>query len=415
MIAVTRFGRVVVIGSGGQGYREYVLESAAVHAEVVLLTSEVPSWERPFLTGYRQVDLHDQEALCEAVADCLDNGREPGGVFTWREDLLEITAEVAARLGLVHMRPEQVRECRDKLATRRQTAAAGIPCPRYAQVFQADQALHWAKHTGYPVVVKPRSLAGSSGVRVADNPQELLSAFHHATSADFPGLDPLAGVIVEEYLDGPEISVDSVIRDGSVRCVNVARKRLGYQPCFEEIGHLVCPWQDEPWSAQVRELIKAVHEALKIDNGITHAEVRLTEHGPRLVELNGRLGGDFIPYLGLLATGVDLTAAAVAVALGLEPELTPTRDTCAEVRFLYPPQDSVVRQLELTAAAGVPGVVKAVPLVRPGQTIRLPPRSVAQRLAAIVVTGPDPVACEQTMERAAGLVRAELEPANAVG
>jgi biotin carboxylase len=128
------------------------------------------------------------------------------------------------------------------------------------------------------------------------------------------------------------------------------------------------------------------------------------------VELNGRLGGDFIPYLGQLATGVDLTAAAADLALGRVPDTRATRDECAEVRFLYPPHDGVVRSLDVSAAAGVAGVKQVVALTAPGATLLLPPRGVVPRLAAVIVTGHTPQDCRDTLDEASALVRSEIEP-----
>jgi biotin carboxylase len=86
-------------------------------------------------------------------------------------------------------------------------------------------------------------------------------------------------------------------------------------------------------------------------HGVTHAEIRLTRKGPRLVELNGRLGGDLIPFNSAMATGIDLVAAAAELALGRRPALTATRSFAAEVRFVYPPYDCVVGSIDVERAA----------------------------------------------------------------
>ena len=107
-------------------------------------------------------------------------------------------------------------------------------------------------------------------------------AFALAESSRFADLPTGHGVLVEEYLDGPEISVDSVVFQGQVDCVHVARKRLGFEPYFEEVGHLVTEWSHEPWAQPVRELVAQAHRALSVTHGVTHAEIRLTREGPRL-------------------------------------------------------------------------------------------------------------------------------------
>ncbi|WP_283139391.1 ATP-grasp domain-containing protein [Rhizohabitans arisaemae] len=402
--------RVVLVGSGGRAYREYALADAAARCEVALVDLAEPTWQSGYLAGHRSAADSGVDALTRAVAECVGDAPGRAGVFTWHEVLLAETAAVAARLGLPHMSPAAAGNCRDKLATRRLLREAGLPGVGFAHVRGEEEALRAAEAIGYPVVVKPRSLAGSVGVVIAHDADDLRGLYHHAAEAAYPGLNPLDGLLLEEFLSGPEISVDSVVGDGDVRPVNVARKRLGFDPFFEEVGHLVSPWRQEPWADDLVDLVIEAHRALGVQTGVTHAEVRLTAAGPRLVELNGRLGGDFIPYLGKLATGVDLTAAAMDLALGLRPELRQLRDIHAEVRFLYPPQDGEVRALDVAAAAAVPGVVEVIRLAEPGDRLLLPPRGVVPRLAAVIVTGENPGDCRRVLDRACALVRSEIEP-----
>ena len=403
-------GPVVIVGTGGRAYREYALEDASAHGSVVMVNDGPATWEASYLAAHRVVDLADGTAIAQAVRAALGEDGPAAGILTWSEVLLERTAEAAAQLGLAHMTNGAVRNCRDKFTTRRLLEKAGVPSARYEVAHGIDEAVDAAARIGYPVVVKPRALAGSSGVVLARTAEELRRLHRHAAEAEFTGLDPLEGLLVEEYLDGPELSVDSVVLDGTVHCVNLARKRIGYAPFFEEVGHLVCPWRHEPWAAELTEMLARIHAALEVDTGVTHAELRLTRNGPRLVELNGRLGGDYIPLLGKLATGVDLTAAAMDVSRGAAPRLRPDRDLCAEVRFCYPAQDGVVDTLDVSEAARVPGIERAVALAEPGQQLLLPPRAVVPRLAALVAVGADPDACSRALDEAERLVAVSVSP-----
>jgi biotin carboxylase len=401
---------IVIVGSGGRAYREYAFAALAARGKVFLVTPSEPTWQRGYLAGYRCVPDIGVAAVTRAVAECVAETQGRAGVFSWDEPLLELTGDVAQRLALPHMSAAAVRNCRDKLSTRRLLRTAGVPEVRFAHVRSQEQALREADTIGYPVVLKPRALAGSVGVVTARDADDLRAVYHYAVNAAYPGLNPLDGLVLEEFLDGPEISVDSVVRGDEVQSVNVARKRLGFDPFFEEVGHLVSPWRHEPWTDDLTDLMVKAHQALGIQTGVTHAEVRLTPAGPRLVELNGRLGGDFIPYLGHLATGIDLTAAAMDLALGNAPDLRATRNICAEVRFLYPPRDSVVRSLDVSTAAEVPGVTEVVRLADPGTRLLLPPRGVVPRLAAVIVTGDTPDACRDVLDQASGLVRSVTQP-----
>ncbi|MER5884173.1 ATP-grasp domain-containing protein [Streptomyces sp. NPDC001941] len=398
--------RLVVVGSRLKAYREYALASLARAYDIDLVTSQEITWEKPYVSSFRIADTTRAASLREAVeslhaeAALSDAGAPRAGLFTWDEVSLIATATVAGELGLPHMSARAAAACRDKYVTRSLLERAGLPGVRHRLVHSAAEAAGAAAAIGFPVVLKPRALAGSMGVTLVRSAAELAAAYERVAVTTFAGIDAEAGVLVEEYLTGPEISVDSCVVDGEAEPVFVARKRLGFDPGFEEVGHLVGPWRHEPWADEVAALVGAAHRALGVERGITHTEVRLTPAGPRLIELNGRLGGDLIPYVGTLARGVDLTLAGAALASGQAPDLTPAREEYAEIRFLYPPHDGVLERLDLGAAEAVPGVADVVVLAGPGDELLLPPRALTPRTAAVIASGADEAACTAALDRA---------------
>ncbi|MFE3519190.1 ATP-grasp domain-containing protein [Streptomyces sp. NPDC059166] len=398
---------VVFVGSGERVYREYAYKAVAGGARIALVSTVEASWEHEYITTCRQVPDTTPDSLVEAIGDIFAEHEGNVGVMTWAETLLEDTAAAAARLGMRHMSPAAAANCRDKLTTRSLQTTGLV---RFARVDTEDEALEAAASFGFPVVVKPRSLAGSVGVAQANTPDELREHFAMTSASSFPGLTPLGGSIVEEYVDGPEISVDSVVHEGRVQPVNVARKRLGFEPYCQEVGHLVAPWRDEDWADEVRDMLVRVHHDLGVTDGVTHAEVRLSSSGPKLIELNGRLGGDFIPLLGHLATGVDLTSAAVSIALGHPPRTEQVRDRCVEIRFLFPAEDGTVESIDTSAAEQLEGVVEVVRLVEPPIALRLPPRGLEPRVLAVIVTGDSPEECLGILDKAESLIDIRLTP-----
>src|SRR6185437_6479322 len=146
-------------------------------------------------------------------------------------------------------------------------------------VSSAAAAREVAAEFGYPVVIKPRNLGGSLGVVRVDEPAGIDEAFATTVAARLPGVPTPPDVLVEQYLDGPEISVDGVLIAGEYRPAVLARKRLGEPPYFEETGHLVDP--DDPLltDPEVLHTLAAAHVALGIEQVLTHTELRLTRHG----------------------------------------------------------------------------------------------------------------------------------------
>ncbi|MET8412874.1 ATP-grasp domain-containing protein [Streptomyces sp. NPDC005195] len=408
--------RLIVVGSRLRAYREYAMASLAREYDIALVTSQEVTWEKPYVSTYRKADTTDvaslrgavEELLAEAGAGAAGVAPDRPGLFTWDELSLISTSEVAEQLSLPHLSARAATACRDKYRTRKLLDQAGLPAVRYRLTHSVEEAAAAAEEIGFPVVLKPRSLAGSMGVTAVRDAAGLRDAYASVAGATFPGIRTESGVLVEEYLQGPEISIDSCVIDGDAEPVFVARKQLGFHPAFEEVGHLVGPWRHEPWAAEVSDLVKAAHRALGIDTGLTHTEIRLTPSGCRLIELNGRLGGDLIPYLGTLSTGIDLSLAGAALALGKAPDLTPTHERWAEVRFLYPPHDGVLERLDLGGAAEVPGVAEVVALAAPGDELLLPPQALTPRTAAVIAVCDDRGGCTTALDRAEAEVRPTL-------
>ena len=256
-------------------------------------------------------------------------------MLSWDEARILQSATVAAELGLPGGDPDMVMRCRDKHLTRKALDACGVPQPRSVLVADLSEAAAAADQMGYPVVLKPRAMGGSLGVVRADSPAELAAKFEFARDCEVPGSWRYdQGVLVEQYVAGPEISVDSAVYHGELMPMFVARKRIGYPPYFEEVGHVVDaadPLLTDPGLASV---MRAAHAALGFTDGMTHAEYKLTPDGPQVIEVNARLGGDLIPYLGMRASGLDPGLAAAAVACGQRPQLVADRSAVAGVPLL---------------------------------------------------------------------------------
>jgi biotin carboxylase len=310
---------LLVIGTGGQAFREYLLASIASRYRVHLLCGAEPGWPRGYLDGWTVLDMQDTidaAPMCAAARD-LAARETVQGVLSWDEARILQAAKVAAELGLPGGDPDMVLRCRDKHLTRKALAAGGVPQPRSVLVADIGQAAAIAGELGYPVVLKPRAMGGSLGVVRADTPAELAARFEFARDTAIPGSWRYdEGVLVEQYVAGPEISVDSAVHDGDIQPMFLARKQVGYPPYFEEVGHIVDAADPLLADPGLISVLAAAHQALGFTDGITHAEFKLTGDGPVVIEVNARLGGDLIPYLGMRASGIDPGLAAAAVARG---------------------------------------------------------------------------------------------------
>lgn len=325
-----------------EGYRGTCLKSVAAAYDVVLITGEEPSWEVPYLRDCVVVADPADEAALSAAGRVLAERHRPAGVFTWTEWYLVPVARLARRLGLPTTGPEVMRACRNKATARTLFARHGVPSAASVSVRSLPEAKAAAVRIGYPVVLKPAAHAASIGVIRADTPEQLAAAYEFANRAAGLGVENRT-VLVEEYLDGPEVSVECVTHRGQTTVVALTRKTVSDPPYFEELAHSVDA--DDPLLAMVAPAARAAIRALGITDGVSHVEIRLADGRPRLIEVNARIAGDMIGHLVSLATGIDLPRAAADIACDRAPDLTPTQASAAAIRLIYPDTSGTLDRL----------------------------------------------------------------------
>lgn len=407
---------ILLVTSGYHLYREYLLKMVAEHSNVWLFLDREPNWQIPYIVGHTVVDTLNTQMMIDAALN-LPTGVKIDGVLCWDEIRMVHTAELAQALGLPGGDPETVGRCRDKHETRTSLAASGVPQATSILVSSVEETAKAAETIGYPVIIKPRALGASYGVSLVSRAEQLNAAFEHARDATEDGV-PLYenGVLVEEYMQGPEVSIDVAWVNGTMYPMFLGRKVTGFFPYFEEIGHIVHstdPLLEEP---QFLAVLEQAHQAVGFRNGITHTELRLTQSGPKIVEINARLGGDMIPYVGWVASGINPGQVAVAVACGHKPSLETKHKSVAAIHFLYPEYNAVVDSVHIDHAALPASVDVAASLVLPGQKLLLPPADhVSCRYGYVVVRGDTAEDCTAATELAARAFTLKAKRLSTVG
>src|SRR5947209_7911722 len=166
---------VLVIGSGGRAYREYLLAGAAQRHPLWLLDSAESEWQRPYVAGTEVVELVDRARLIPDQHGLLDAARRVArhrpvaGVLSYDETLVIATAHIAEALGLPGPGVEAADCCRNKHRSRQTLTAAGLPQPHFSLASNLAEAEAAAERIGYPVVLKPRGMGASIGVARVDS------------------------------------------------------------------------------------------------------------------------------------------------------------------------------------------------------------------------------------------------------
>ena len=303
-----------------------------------------------------KVDTRNEWTLLDA---CRRLAQDSGlvGVTSSSEYFVSIAASIARRLNLAGPSPAAVRTCRDKYKQRRRLERAGVAMPAFRRATSIKAAIRAAQDLGLPVVVKPVSGSGSTGVKLCSTIDEVNA---HAAQllnqlCNERGAPVARRILVESVASGPEYSVETF----GLQVIGITQKHLGPLPTFVEIGHDF-PARLSPASrSAIESITKQSLVALGLGWGPAHIELRLTKSGPQIIEINPRLAGGFIPELVRLSCGIDLISETILLALGEQPEL---RNTCREhtsIRFILPPGDgTLVGVAGLDQAQSIPGIME---------------------------------------------------------
>lgn len=216
--------------------------------------------------------------------------------------------------------------------------------------------------------------------------------------------------VYEQFVPGREVSVEGVVADGVLHTAGVTEK-WATPDTFTEFQHAYPARLAPEQEATARQLAQAAVHAIGIDHCGVHAEVMLTDDGGQVIEVNGRLGGDFITsHLVPLAEGTDLLEAAIEAATGHPVHLTATRREGACVRFLLADRRGVVaRWRGLDDARAAPGVQEVTVTRQVGDPVELPPEAFfASRLGFVVTRGRDTGVAVELAGRALSAVMCDV-------
>ena len=253
------------------------------------------------------------------------------GVLTIASDLAVITVNyVAQQMGLVGNSEECTVVTTNKFAMRQRFVSFGITSPKYWLLKETECFPVGAK---FPLIVKPTDRSGSLGVEKVDAEQDFFSATSRAIECSFSKT-----VIVEEFVEGREVSVECISYKGEHFLLAITDKITTSSPHFVEINHHQPSKISAKLKHKIEKLTFAALDALQIENGASHTEIKITaEENLFVIEVGARMGGDFIgSHLVQLSTGYDFLQGVIDVSLGrfLFPDVANFSNNSVGVYFL---------------------------------------------------------------------------------
>jgi len=383
-------GKTLLIVSGGIEAADAAKRAKEMGLYVVVSDRDPEAPGFAFADSCIIADVYGAAETASAAERFNRKIRKIDGVICVAADAPVTTATVAARLGLPGISVETAELACDKLAMKRRFAERGVNVPWFAEVSTVHELQRIAIERGNNLVIKPVDSRGSRGVQRIAQVSDLAKAYELARNHS-----PTQRVMVEEYLDGPQVSTESVVVDG--RCYTPGFSDRNYEyldtyaPFFIENGGDLPSHLPQDIQSKVKDLVATAAQALGVTSGTVKGDIVVHKGEPYVIELAARLSGGFFCTREIpLNTGVDFIGCAIKVALGepvLPEELEPTASNAVIQRYAFPAPGRVVSVTGAVEAMKVTGIAEVVVTAKPGDVI--PPAGDKRPSAAMVLaTGP---------------------------
>jgi biotin carboxylase len=350
-------------------------------ADVVVASEEAQTMAATMGDRALQIDLCDPRAAARTIAR---SSRRPDAIVGVDEQGVLVAAMAAEELGLAHNPPDAVAITRDKARMRSVLTAAGLAQPRVGT------------DAGLPCVVKATSLSGSRGVIRADDPASLDAAMERVRAIAEGG-----DVLVESYVPGAEVAVEGLLVGGALHVLTIFDKPDPLEgPYFEETIYVTPSRHSHETQDAIERAVADACAAIGLRDGPIHAELRLPNDGPVLLEVAARSIGGLCSRTLRFGAGISLEDVILRHALGLPLGDLERERRAAGVMMIPIPRAGVLREVGATDdARAIEGIVGLEITVPRGQTVQTLPEG-DRYLGFIFASGTSPDDVERALRAA---------------
>ena len=372
---------------------------------------------------------HPQQAARQAVEFAA---RYPvDAVIPVDDQVVLAGAAICQALGLPHNSLESVSVARDKCRMRNLLRDADVPQPEFEVWHPGVDLADCADRIGFPCVVKPLNLSASQGVIRANDLEQLQTAVArvqrilaaeaqtgprvHPTVATQNAVDQADSacgpLLIERFVPGVEVALEGMLCDGRLQVLALFDKPDPLDgPYFEETIYVTPSQLPEEQQAEIAARTQQAVQALQLTQGPVHAELRLADHGPVVIEVNARSIGGKCSQVLKFGTGWSLEELIICQALDPQANLPARQSQPAGVMMIPTPATGVLAEIRgLNEAEDVAGVDSVHMVARPGQHL-IPLPEGAAYLGFIFAGGESPVEVQQALRTAHERLEFVIEP-----
>ena len=404
-------GRILLlVTSHTYGVNSFMVAATRLGVEAVQATNMATElagyWQMPLGLDFQQVATSVEKIKIYAQQNPLN------GILAVDDSGALLAAAASEALGLPHNAPGVAEAARDKYIMRQQLTIAGVPCPSYQHFTTDDDPYIVATQVSYPCVVKPLRLSGSRGVMRANMPTELITAIKRLTDLlySLSSTKPQS-YLIEDYIPGVEVALEGLLNKGNLQVLALFDKPDPLEgPFFEETIYVTPSRLPPATQTAIATCTVAAAQALGLQTGPVHAELRINEAGPWLIEIAGRSIGGLCSQTLRFGTNISLEELIVRQLCGLGTEDIQLTTEASGVMMIPIPEAGLLKGVTGVAAA------EAVPLIEQVEiTARLnyplvPLPEGSSYLGFIFARGETPALVEAALRQAHSCLHFEVTP-----
>lgn len=354
----------------------------------------------PYADKYYNASTMDEDAVLASAEDY-----KPDGIMTLATDMpMRGVAKVSEKLGLHSISYDTAIKATDKYEMIKAFKAHDVASPWFFTVDSLEELKALESKMSYPCIMKPTDNAGSHGVVLAYGFEDLLQSYDYSRASARHGR-----VIIEEYLQGDEVSVEVMVVNGSVNILQITDKLTTGAPHFVEMGHSQPSRHPIETQKAIKDLSVRACKAVGINQGPAHVEMMVTKRGPVMIELGARMGGDNITTaLVPLSTGIDMVKATIEVALGNPPDIEPKCNFSSAIRYLDAPEGIIASITGVEEARQMPNV-KDIILTKAIGDPSTPIQCSNDRIGSVIVQAATADEAMKSCEEAMKLIKIDIK------
>ncbi len=356
------------------------------------------------------LDFADPQASVRTIVDYA-GGHPLHAVLSVDDSASELAALANAALGLAQNSPQAAEAARDKLLMRTLMSQGGAPCPVFRPFFLRDDPAWIAGRVTYPCVLKPTRLSGSRGVIRADNPAEFVAAFQRLKRMLLleGNSEHETVFLVEDFIPGFEVALEGLLTHGQLKVLALFDKPDPLDgPFFEETIYVTPSRLSDDTQAAIARCVSIAASSLGLQEGPVHAELRVNERGPWMLEIAGRSIGGLCSTVLEFGSGMCLEELILRHAVGEEITSVERENSAAGVMMIPIPSAGILKAVHGVEEAKRVPLITGIEISAKLNYPLVPLPEGANYLGFIFARGETPAEVEAAIRWAHSLLRFEI-------